>query len=49
MQSLKKNPCVGTDESTPFKRYFCQRNSGEPEKTQRFVASDLILHCLPGR
>ena len=22
-------------------------NSGEPDQTQRFAASDLVLHCLP--
>ena len=22
-------------------------NSGEPDQTLRFVASDLVLHCLP--
>ena len=22
-------------------------NSGEPDQTPRFVASDLVLHCLP--
>ena len=24
-----------------------QANSGEPDQTPRFAASDLVLHCLP--
>ena len=30
-----------------FKRNFCKQNSGEPDQMPRFVASDLVLHCLP--
>ena len=32
-----------------FKRHLCTclANSGEPVQTPHFVASDLVLHCLP--
>ena len=30
-----------------FKRNFLIANSGEPDQTPRFAASDLVLHCLP--
>ena len=30
-----------------FKKKLLFANSGEPDQTLRFAASDLVLHCLP--
>ena len=30
-----------------FLKYILKVNSVEPDQTPRFVASDLVLHCLP--
>ena len=30
-----------------FLKKLLSANSGEPDQTPRFAASDLVLHCLP--
>ena len=30
-----------------FEKKISYANSGEPDQTLRFAASDLVLHCLP--